>query len=96
MGLLGSQLGSLAGGGIGGAIGQKYGGSTGQKAGQEIGSVLGKVGGAFLPFKKGGKVVKSTQKALLHKGEIVVPAKLTKHLSKSLKDKIKANGGYNM
>lgn len=77
MGLLGSQLGSLAGGGIGGAIGQKYGGSAGQKAGQEIGSVLGKVGGAFLPFKKGGKVpgkVGAPRKAIVHGGEYVLPA----------------------
>jgi uncharacterized membrane protein len=96
MGLLGSQLGSLAGGGIGGALGQKYGGSAGQKAGQEIGSVLGKVGGAFLPFKKGGKVVKKTQKALLHQGELVVPKHLVSKVPKTVKDAMKKHGARNM
>jgi len=96
MGLLGSQAGSAVGGLLGKSLGGKYGGSRGAAAGQEIGKVLGKVGGSFLPFKKGGKVTKKTQKALLHKGEIVVPAKLAKHVSKSLKDKIKANGGHGM
>jgi len=96
MGLIGGQIGKIGGGLAGGAIGKKLGGSTGQKIGSELGSALGMAGGAFLPFKNGGKVVKKTQKALLHKGEIVVPAKYAKHVSKTLKDKIKKNGGHGM
>ena len=37
-----------------------------------------------------------TTPALLHKGEIVVPAKYAKHVGKDLKQKIKQNGGHNM
>ena len=92
MGLIGSQLGSIAGGGIGQALGKKYGGSIGEKVGKEFGTVAGGALGALAPFKKGGKV-KKTGPALLHKGEIVVPAKYAKDVSKTLKDKIKKNGG---
>ena len=92
--LIGGTLGKLGGGAIGGALGQKYGGKVGGKIGNELGSVAGGALGALLPFKNGGKVTKKTQKALLHKGEIVVPAKFAKHVSKSLKDKIKKNGGH--
>jgi len=95
MGLIGGTLGSIALGGLGQAVGQKYGG----KLGGEVGRDLGKVGGGFLgtmlPFKNGGRVTRTT-KALLHKGEIVIPAKYAKDVSKSLKAKIKANGGRNM
>ena len=79
--LLGQGLGSLAGGLIGHS-----------KEGQTIGGTLG----GFLPFKEGGMVKKTTQKALLHKGELVVPKHLVKKVSKSLKKEIKANGGRNM
>jgi uncharacterized protein YcfJ len=96
MGLIGGSLGKIGGGALGGAIGKKYGGSTGQRIGNELGSVAGGALGALLPFKQGGRVTKKTQKALLHKGEIVVPAKYAKHVSKSLKDKIKKNGGHGM
>jgi hypothetical protein len=96
MGLIGGSLGKIGGGALGGAIGKKYGGSTGQKIGSELGSVAGGALGAMLPFKNGGKVKRAVQPALLHKGEIVVPAKYAKHVSKSLKDKIKKNGGHNM
>lgn len=96
MGLIGGSLGKIGGGAIGGALGQKYGGKVGGRIGNELGSVAGGALGALLPFQKGGKVVKKTQKALLHKGEIVVPAKYAKHVSKSLKEKIKKNGGHNM
>lgn len=65
MGLLGSQLGSA----LGGALGQKYGGNTGR----EIGSTLGKIGGAALPWFKKGGAVKKTGKAIVHKGEYVLP-----------------------
>lgn len=92
MGLIGAKLGSIAGGGLGQAIGQKYGGSLGGKVGAELGSVAGGALGALAPFEKGGRV-KKTGPALLHKGEIVVPAKYAKDVSKTLKDKIKKNGG---
>jgi hypothetical protein len=65
MGLLGSQLGSA----LGGAIGNRYGGKTGQ----EIGSTLGKIGGAAIPWFKKGGAVKKTGKAIVHKGEYVLP-----------------------
>jgi hypothetical protein len=95
MGLIGSQIGGYAGSGLGEFLGKKYGGSIGQEAGKNIGRVAGTAAGALLPFQKGGKV-KKTGPALLHKGEIVVPAKYAKDVSKSLKDKIKKNGGHNM
>lgn len=88
MGLLGSQLGKAIGGGIGG----KYGGNTGK----EVGSILGSAAGALLPFKKGGKVVKKTQPALLHKGEVVIPSRLAKKIPASLKKEMKKGGARNM
>jgi len=78
---IGSEIGSLAGG----YIGSKY---KHKEAGKKIGSLVGKFGGSYLPFKNGGYVNK-TQPALLHKGELVVPKRLVKHVSKSLKNKIK-------
>lgn len=96
MGLLGGLLGSAIGKAAGGAIGGKVGGSSGKNLGNEVGGILGSAAGSFLPFQRGGRVTKNKQKALLHKGEIVVPAKYAKHVSKSLKQKIKANGGRNM
>jgi hypothetical protein len=95
MGLIGGTLGSIAGGGVGQAVGQKYGGKLGGEVGRDLGKVGGGFLGSFLPFKNGGRVTRTT-KALLHKGEIVVPAKYAKDVSKSLKAKIKANGGRNM
>lgn len=100
MGLLGSGVGSIIGGGLGGAIGEKFGGKTGREIGGGLGKLLGGAGGAFLPFEKGGLVKpkgnKKTQKALLHKNEMVIPAKYVKHVPKSLKNKIKKEGGRNM
>ena len=87
MGLIGGTLGSIAGGGLGQAVGQKYGGKLGGEVGRDLGKVGGGFLGAMLPFKNGGKV-KKTGPAMLHKGEIVVPAKYAKDVSKSLKDKI--------
>jgi hypothetical protein len=95
MGLLGSQIGSYAGSGLGQYVGKKYGGAIGEEAGKNIGRVVGTAAGSLLPFRAGGKVMK-TGPALLHKGEIVVPAKYAKEVSKSLKNKIKKNGGRNM
>ena len=96
MGLLGSALGSAIGKAAGGAIGGKVGGGSGKSLGSEVGGILGGAAGSFLPFKNGGMVRKNNQKALLHKGELVVPAKMVKDVSKSLKRKIKANGGRGM
>ena len=93
MGLLGGSIGGIAGSGLGEYLGNRYGGETGGRIGKEIGSAGGAYLGSLLPFKKGGKV-KHTGAALLHKGEIVVPAKYAKDVSKSLKQKIKKNGGH--
>jgi len=43
-------------------------------------------------YKKGG-IVKQTELAKVHKGELVVPQNLVKYVSKTLKDKIKKGGG---
>ena len=59
---------------IGGEIGKLVGG----KKHSGLGSTLGTIAGDFLPFETGGAVKvakgKKTQKALLHKGEYVLPA----------------------
>ena len=62
MGLLGSAIGKLAGGIIGKKLGN-------QKAGEEIGGAVGTVAPGF----KTGGAVKRTGKALVHKGEYVLP-----------------------
>ena len=63
-------FGSLLGGEIGKLIGAK------KHSG--LGSTLGTIAGDFLPFQTGGAVRvakgRKTQKALLHKGEYVLPA----------------------
>jgi len=59
---------------LGGEIGKLIGG----KKHSGLGSTLGTIAGDFLPFETGGAVNvkkgKKTQKALLHKGEYVLPA----------------------
>ena len=90
---IGSEIGSLAGGYIGGKYKHK-------EAGKKIGSLVGKFAGSYIPFQHGG-IVKppkgyKTQTAILHKGELVIPKHMVKHVSKSLKTKIKRNGGRNM
>ena len=66
----------------------------------EIDLSIKKKAGSYLPFEKGGLVKPpkghKTQTAILHKGELVVPKHMVKHVSKSLKNKIKRNGGRNM
>lgn len=79
-------FGQMIGGALGGAVGKKYGGKTGGK----IGGSLGRAVGSLVPFKKGG-VVKRTGPILAHKGELVVPKSMVKHVSKTLKAKIRAN-----
>jgi len=100
MGLIGAGIGSYGGAGLGEILGKsldkKLGsGNIAQEAGKNIGRIGGGALGALLPFRAGGKV-KKTGPALLHKGEIVIPAKYAKEVSKSLKAKIKKNGGRNM
>jgi len=100
MGVIGQKIGEYAGGFLGGAVGKYAGGSKGEDIGKKIGSNAGGVvGGEFIPFKKGGMVKppkgRKTQKALLHRGELVVPASMVKDVPKSLKNKI-AKKGYNM
>ena len=79
-------FGRMIGGALGGAVGKKYGGKSGGK----IGKSLGRAAGSLIPFKKGG-MVKQTGAILAHKGELVVPASMVKHVSKTLKAKIRAN-----
>tara|TARA_R110000803_G_scaffold35595_2_gene76879 strand:- start:906 stop:1178 length:273 start_codon:yes stop_codon:yes gene_type:complete len=59
---------------LGGEIGKLIGG----KKHSGLGSTLGTIAGDFLPFQTGGAVRvakgRKTQKALLHKGEYVLPA----------------------
>ena len=66
MGFFGSLLGNWIGGEI---AGKKHKG---------LGSTLGSIAGDFLPFETGGRVEvkkgRKTQKAILHKGEYVLPA----------------------
>lgn len=85
MGLIGKQIGKIAGGFLGKIAGNK-------KLGRKLGSMAGE---ELIPYKKGGMVKPKgkakTQKALLHKGELVVPAHLVKDVSKTLKKKIKDN-----
>ena len=102
MGVIGTAIGTYGGAGLGEFLGKsldkKIGsGNIAQEAGKNIGRVVGGAAGALLPlpFAKGGKV-KKTGPALLHKGELIIPAKYVKDVSKSLKNKIKKNGGRNM
>ena len=97
MGFIGQEIGGEVGGLLGSYIGNKF---KNKKAGQKIGSLVGKVAGSYIPFQNGG-IVKppkgyKTQTAILHKGELVIPKSMVKHVSKSLKTKIKRNGGRNM
>ena len=59
---------------LGGEIGKLIGG----KKHSGLGASLGSLAGDFLPFETGGRVEvkkgRKTQKALLHKGEYVLPA----------------------
>ena len=94
---LGQEIGNEVGGLIGGYVGNKF---KNKKSGQKIGSMVGRIAGSYVPFQHGG-VVKppkghKTQIIVAHKNELIVPAHLTKHISKNLKNKIKRGGGRNM
>jgi len=95
MGLLGSAIGGIAGGALGQGLGQKYGGNIGGQAGKDIGRIAGGALGSLLPFSRGGKV-KKTGPALLHKGEMVIPAKHINKIPASLKKQMKKEGARNM
>lgn len=95
MGLLGSGIGSILGSTAGEMLGG-IAGKRGAKVGSQIGGLLGGTAGKLLPFEKGGKVVKKTQPALLHQGEIVVPKKLAHKVPASLKKEMKKKGARNM
>ena len=73
--VLGSEFGSMAGKALGGLAGKK-GRRIGSKLGSKIGGIAGTAGGAFLPFKTGGKVMAPKNKpvpAILHGQEYVLP-----------------------
>jgi hypothetical protein len=97
MGILGSELGSEIGSGLGSFVGNRF---KHKKEGERIGRVVGKIAGSYLPFEKGGlvKPPKGHKKQIIvaHKGELIVPKNMVKHVSKSLKNKIKRHGGRNM
>ena len=63
---------------FGSLLGQELGGLLGGKKHSGLGRTIGSIAGDFLPFMHGGAVKtakgKNTQKALLHKGEYVLPA----------------------
>jgi hypothetical protein len=106
MGFIGQEVGKFAGSHlgkyIGGQIGDRgFGGKgRGEDKGREIGSQIGDAVGRLVPYKRGGLVKlpprKKTQKALLHKGEMVIPSRFVKNIPKSLKAKIASSGGRNM
>ena len=97
MGILGSELGSEIGSGLGSFVGNRF---KHKKEGERIGRVVGKIAGSYLPFEHGGivKPPKGQKKQIIvaHKGELTVPQHMVKNVSKSLKNKIKRNGGRNM
>ena len=97
MGILGSELGSEIGSGLGSFVGNRF---KHKKEGERIGRVVEKIAGSYLPFENGGivKPPKGHKKQIIvaHKGELIVPKNMVKHVSKSLKNKIKRNGGRNM
>lgn len=96
MGVIGQTVGSYGGAALGEFLAKKVGGVKYADAGKNIGRVVGsEVGSALVPFKMGGRV-KKTGPALVHRGELIIPAKYAKEVSKSLKTKIKKNGGRNM
>ena len=94
MGVLGRKIGELVGGGLGRIAGKaldfKKRGAGAQQAGGDIGSTLGGLAGDLIPFKKGGRVRK-TGKALLHKGEFVLPKGVP--ATKTQVKKVRKRGG---
>lgn len=87
-GKIGHVIGRLIGSKLGGFAGKHLGKYTGigEKGGEDIGGRIGGKLGSFVPFKKGGRV-KRTEKAVVHKGEYVLPrgVKPTKKQRKAVK-----------
>jgi len=83
------NAGKMWGGKLGGTIAKGLGLGS-RKAGEKVGKQIGKALGGLIKFKKGG-MVKKTGPAIVHQGELVVPKHLVKDVSKTLKNKIKAN-----
>jgi len=101
MGVIGQQIGEYVGRQGGSYIGSKLGGKKGSELGSKIGSVIGNFAGSeVIPFKKGGMVrpkgKRKTMKAILHRGEMVVPASMVSEVPKKLKNKIAKRGGRAM
>lgn len=90
MGKIGREIFSALGQGIGNFAGQHLGKHTGIGAeeGAKRGADIGAMIGDLLPFKKGGRVKRNTR-ALLHKGEFVLPkgVKPTKAQIKAVRKK---------
>lgn len=95
MGILGETLGGVLGGMIGKHAGRRFGGYTGvgEQGGQDLGTKLGQHFGRMTRYKKGGRV-KRTGKAIVHKGEYVLPkgVKPTKTQMKKVAAKKKRKG----
>ena len=90
-------MGSEIGSGLGSFVGNRF---KHKKEGEQIGQVVGKTAGSYPPFHNGG-IVKppkghKTQTVIVHKGELIVPKNMVKHVSKNLKNKMKRKGGRNM
>ena len=89
MGIFGQELGSEIGSGLGKFVGNRF---KHKDEGERIGRVVGKIAGSYLPFHNGGMVKPpkghKTQTVIVHKGELIVPKNMVKHVSKSLKNKI--------
>lgn len=95
VGVLGHAAGGVAGGFIGSKLGRLIGGKRGRDIGEGIGSTFGAitgglVGSAAPTFKKGGRI-KRTGKAILHKGEFILPKGV--HPTKSQIKKVRKRGG---
>ena len=74
MGFFGRLAGRWLGGKVGKFAGKRLGKFTGmgEDKGEQTGQNVGEFLGNIIPFKKGGPVRKTT-KAILHKGEYVLP-----------------------
>jgi len=94
MGLIGEQALELGGDWLGKQAAKKFGLNEGLAS--QLGRTAGKIAGGFVPFRRGGLVKKKTQKALLHKGEMVIPASLVSKIPQSIKKEMKKKGALNL
>lgn len=96
IGILGAAAGSHAGSFIGRRLGRLIDGNRGESIGNDLGSTLGTVTGGVIgsaapTFKKGGRI-KRTGKAVLHKGEFILPKGVPP--TKSQIKKVRKRGGH--